>query len=127
VADYTQRGGELRVLTLIDEFTRECNALHADRSITAAQLLKVLAEYIRIHGEPACRFRLERLDRELLYTLGESRVVFADWDYFYNYVRPHLTLGLLTPRAYAKKLNDQGCGTVRLPGCGCRKLDQQNN
>ena len=30
------------------------------------------------------RFRIECLDRELLYTLSESRVVFADWRDYYN-------------------------------------------
>ena len=52
VADYTQRGGKLRVLTLIDEYTRECHALHADRSLTAAEVLRVLEERIEQHGAP---------------------------------------------------------------------------
>jgi transposase InsO family protein len=49
------------------------------------------------------RFRDECLNRELLYTLSESRVVFADWRDYYNNERPHRSLGLLTPREYAKR------------------------
>ena len=52
VADYTQRGGKLRVLMLIDEYTRECHAPHADRSLTAADILRVLEEKIEQHGIP---------------------------------------------------------------------------
>ncbi len=44
------------------------------------------------------RFRQECLDRELLYTLSESRVVFNDWRSYYNNERPHRSLGLLTTR-----------------------------
>jgi transposase InsO family protein len=121
VADFTQRGGKLRVFNLIDEYTRECHCIHADRSITATDVLQLLQdaveengapEFIRsdngpeliaraiqdwlaenkiktIYIDPGCpwqngyaesfnsRFRIECLDRELLYTLSESRVVFA--------------------------------------------------
>jgi len=40
------------------------------------------------------RFRAECLNRELLYTLSESRVVFEDWRRYYNHERPHRSLGL---------------------------------
>ena len=59
------------------------------------------------------RFRTECLDRELLYTLSESRVVFADWREYYNHVRPHRSLGLLCPSDFAKTLNQQGPGYGR--------------
>lgn len=146
VADYTQRGGKLRVLTLIDEYTRECHALHADRSLTAADILRVLEEKIEQQGtpefirsdngpefiakiiqrwlkdngiktiyiDPGCpwqngyaesfnsRFRRECLDRELIYTLSEGRVVINDWRHYYNHVRPHRSLRLLPPSTYAR-------------------------
>ena len=48
------------------------------------------------------RFRNECLNRELLYTLSESRVVFEDWRRYYNQERPHRSLGLQTPEQFAK-------------------------
>lgn len=154
VSDYTQRGGKLRVFNLIDEFTRECHVIHADRAIKASDVLEQLQkaidlqgapEYIRsdngpefianaiqdwlaaneiktIYIDPGCpwqngyaesfnsRFRMECLDRELLYTLSESRVVFKDWRDYYNTERPHRSLGLLSPSQFANTLNpDSGC------------------
>lgn len=147
VSDHTQRGGKLRVFNLIDEYTRHCHCIHADRSIRADDVLRVLQEAIALYGtpeyirsdngpefiakaiqrwlannqiktiyiDPGCpwqngytesfnaRFRAECLDRELLYTLTESRVVFNDWRRFYNHERPHRSLGLLTPAQFAQQ------------------------
>ena len=36
VSDHTERGGKLRAFNLIDEYTRECHCIHADRAIKAA-------------------------------------------------------------------------------------------
>jgi putative transposase len=157
VADFTQRGGKLRVFNLIDEFTRECHCIHADRSITAADVLQLLQEAVEENGppefirsdngpeliaraiqdwlaenniktiyiDPGCpwqngyaesfnsRFRVECLDRELLYTLSESRVVFADWRDYYNNIRPHRSLGLQSPTQFARNQSTQGLGSGR--------------
>lgn len=151
VADYTQRGGKLRVFTLIDEYTRECHVLHTDRSITAENVLGVLKQMIGRHGaprfirsdngpefiatciqrwlrenqiatiyiDPGCpwqngyaesfnsRLRMECLDREVIHTLSEARVIFEDWRDYYNQIRPHRSLGLKTPSEYAKELDPQ--------------------
>ena len=160
IADFTQRGGKLRVFNLIDEYTRECHCIHADRCIKAADVLGLLKEaiasngppeYIRsdngpefiaraiqdwlgenhiktIYIDPGCpfqngyaesfnsRFRFECLDRELLYTLSESRVVFAHWRDYYNNVRPHRSLGLQRPSEFARNQSDQGLGSGRPTG-----------
>ena len=52
VSDYTQRGGKLRVFSIIDEYTRECHVLHADRAIKAADVLVLLQRMISRHGAP---------------------------------------------------------------------------
>ena len=59
------------------------------------------------------RFRQECLNREVLYTLTESRVVFEDWRRYYNVERPHRSLGLQTPSQFAKNINAQGSGSSR--------------
>ena len=47
------------------------------------------------------RFRKECLDREQLWTLSEVRVVMEDWRVEYNHIRPHKSLELETPKAFA--------------------------
>jgi transposase InsO family protein len=157
VSDYTVRGGKLRAFNLIDEYTRECHCIHADRAIKATDVLGVLQEAIAQHGAPAyirsdngpefianvikewlkdngigtlyidpgCpwqngyaesfngRFRAECLNRELLYTLSESRVVFEDWRQYYNHERPHRSLGLQTPNQFAQNQSDEGSASGR--------------
>jgi len=54
VSDYTQRGGKLRAFNLIDEFTRECHCIHADRAIKASDVLALLQKAIGEHGAPEC-------------------------------------------------------------------------
>ena len=48
------------------------------------------------------RCREECLDREQLWTLSEARVVIEGWRLEYNAVRPHKSLGLEPPLAYAQ-------------------------
>jgi putative transposase len=52
VADRTIDGGSLKWLTLVDEYTRECLALHVDRSVTGADVRRVLARVIGRRGAP---------------------------------------------------------------------------
>ena len=164
VSDYTQRGGKLRTFNLIDEYTRECHFIHADRAIKAADVLEILQEAINRHGapkyirsdngpefianaiqqwlkdnkiktlyiDPGCpwqngyvesfngRFRQECLDRELIYTLSESRIVISDWRDYYNNTRPHRSFGLQTPSEFAKRALSHGPGSEN-PPCSLRQ------
>jgi putative transposase len=52
VADRTVCGGTLKWLTLVDEYTRECLALHVDRSLTGTDVRRVLAGVIGRRGAP---------------------------------------------------------------------------
>lgn len=49
------------------------------------------------------RVRDECLNREVLYTLTEARVVLEDWRWKYNHLRPHRSLGYLTPLRFAQQ------------------------
>ena len=72
------------------------------------------------------RFREECLDRELIYTLSESRVVFSDWRDYYNKQRPHRSLGLLTPSEFATKQIEAPSRSGRPTG-SLRRKDKNNN
>ena len=52
VADRTVDGGTLKWLTLVDEYTRECLALHVDRTVNGADVRSVLARVVGRRGAP---------------------------------------------------------------------------
>jgi transposase InsO family protein len=147
VHDTTVRGGKLRMLNVIDEFTRECLCIYVDRRINARKVRRIISELIDIHGAPEhirsdngsefierdlrewlaqnqirtlyiepgspwqngyiesfnARFREECLNREQLWTLSEARVVIEDWRWKYNNIRPHRSLGYITPLEFAQE------------------------
>jgi putative transposase len=52
IADATIRGGALRMLTILDEYTRECHVLRADRALRSEDVLAWLQKAIQAHGAP---------------------------------------------------------------------------
>jgi transposase InsO family protein len=52
VHDRTHNGRPLKILTLIDEYTRECLALRVERQLTSVQLLETLAWLFVYRGVP---------------------------------------------------------------------------
>jgi transposase InsO family protein len=52
VHDTTVRGGKLRMLNFIDEFTRGCLCIYVDRRINARKVRRIISELIDIHGAP---------------------------------------------------------------------------
>ena len=50
--DQTEQGGILRILTLIDEHTKECLAIHVGYSIRAVDAITVLEAAIQRYGTP---------------------------------------------------------------------------
>ena len=52
VADQTENGSNFRILTLLDEHTRECLAMHAAWSVRAVDVITVLEAAIARYGAP---------------------------------------------------------------------------
>lgn len=52
IHDRTVRGGRLKMLTVVDEYTRECHLIHVDRRIRARDVLAQLFRLIEQHGTP---------------------------------------------------------------------------
>ena len=48
----TDNGGRFRLLTLIDEYTRECFAIRPGRSIRAVDAIETLEIAMLVHGKP---------------------------------------------------------------------------
>lgn len=53
ISDATSRGGSLRMLTILDEHTRECHVLRADRALKSADVIEWMGKAIAEHGAPA--------------------------------------------------------------------------
>jgi putative transposase len=49
---HTERGGKLRLLTILDEYTRECLTIHVARSISSRQVIAVLEWLFLLRGTP---------------------------------------------------------------------------
>ena len=52
VMDQTSDGRRLKILTVVDEYTRECLALEAERCIEAVDVVEVLRKIITVRGVP---------------------------------------------------------------------------
>jgi putative transposase len=146
--DQTGDGQTIRLLNVVDEFTREALAMLVARSIDADATVAVLERLVAERGAPTqircdngteltshalsdwCRFshagivyiepgspwqnpyvesfngkvRDELLDVEEFSCLAEARVVIEDWRQDYNQCRPHSSLGMRSPAAFAATL-----------------------
>jgi putative transposase len=151
VMDQTTDGRRLKMLPVADEFTREPHAIMVDRSITAEDVVGLLAYLFSVHGEPEfirsdngpefiakavqdwlqrsgvktlyiepgspwenaysesfnSRFRDELLNEELFTSLSEARVLVEQYRIEYKHVRPHSSLGYLTPAEFAARQHDE--------------------
>lgn len=52
VMDQTEDGRRLKLLPIVDEYTRECHAILVKRSITAEDVVSLLSYLFSVHGEP---------------------------------------------------------------------------
>ena len=52
IADATVRGGALRMLTVLDEHTRECHVLRADMALKSGDVINLVKGAIALHGAP---------------------------------------------------------------------------
>ncbi len=147
--DQTAEGRVLKLLNVVDEYTREALAMLVARGIDADRAVSVLErlaaergapEHLRCDNGPEMtghalhdwcvsakagtafiepgspwqnpfvesfhsRVRDELLDVEEFSCLAEARVVIEDWREDYNTRRPHSSLGMRSPAAFAATLH----------------------
>ena len=121
VMDRTHNGRPIKILTVIDEYSRECLAIVVDRKIKSDDVLYCLSDLFLLHGiperigvrtlfiEPGSpwengynesfngKLRDEVLNREVFYNLKEAKVIIERWRQEYNTVRPHSSLDYRPP------------------------------
>ena len=150
VFDTCADGRQLKCLTVLDEWTRECLAIDVAGGIRASRVVDVLARIVSVRGAPAhlrCdngpefvskalvkwmtaegvetafidpgkpwqngtnesfngRFRDECLGMEWFRSRTEAKAIIETWRRHYNDVRPHSSLGGLTPSEFKRKYTD---------------------
>lgn len=151
VFDTTAAGQQIKCLTVVDEYTRECLAIDVAGSIRSRRVIEVLARLVSIHGAPLFlrsdngpefvsrailewiahagiatvlndpgkpwqngtdesfngKFRDECLSIEWFRSRREAAVLIEAWRIHYNAVRPHSSLGYLTPNEFKQHHHPQ--------------------
>ena len=147
--DACANGQQLKCLTVIDEYTRECLAIDVAGSIRSGRVIEVLAKLVSVHGAPKylrsdngpefiCRavlrwlteanidtafidpgkpwqnglnesfngkFRDECLSMQWFKNRIDAKILIEEFRREFNEVRPHSSLGQLTPAEFKRKLS----------------------
>jgi putative transposase len=148
VFDACANGQQLKCLTVIDEYTRECLAIDVAGGIRSARVIEVLARLVSVHGAPRYlrsdngpefvsravlkwlieagvdtahidpgkpwqngsnesfngKFRDECLSMQWFKNRLDAKVMIEDFRRQFNEVRPHSSLGQLTPLEFKQRL-----------------------
>jgi putative transposase len=148
VFDKSEDGRRLKILTVIDDFTKECLWLEVETALDGAALARILSNLCLIHGKPECirsdngpeltsrnlnlwlyeqgikhefiqpgrpmqnaycesfngRLRDECLNGNYFLNLEDARRKIEAWRDFYNEIRPHSSLGKISPRKFIATL-----------------------
>ena len=148
VEDRLASGSKLRLLTVIDEHTRESLAIEVGRYMRSQDVILTLSRLMRLYGKPAYirsdngaeftatavikwlrdanvgpafiepgkpwqngflesfhdKLRSECLNREWFLSTREAKVIIERWRHFYNYERPHSSLGYRPPAIVANRV-----------------------
>ena len=149
VFDACANGQQLKCLTVIDEYTRECLAIDVAGSIRSTRVIEVLARLVSVHGAPKYlrsdngpefvsravlrwlteaqintayidpgkpwqngsnesfngKFRDECLAMQWFKNRIDAKILIEEFRREYNEVRPHSSLGQLTPAEFKQKLS----------------------
>ena len=149
VFDACANGQQLKCLTIVDEFSRECLAIDVAGSIRSGRVIEVLSKLVSVHVSPKYlrsdngpefvsravlkwltqanidtahidpgkpwqngnnesfngKFRDECLSMEWFRNRIDAKITIEQFRRQYNEVRPHSSLGQLTPAEFKRKLS----------------------
>ena len=149
VFDACANGQQLKCLTVIDEYTRECLAIDVAGSIRSSRVIEVLARFVSVHGAPRYlrsdngpefvsrailkwlteanidtafidsgkpwlngmnesfngKFRDECLNMQWFKNRIDAKILIEDFRRQFNEVKPHSSLGNLTPAEFKRRLS----------------------
>jgi len=148
VFDACANGQQLKCLTVVDEYTRECLFIDVAGSIRSRQVIEVLSRLVSTHGAPKYlrsdngpefvsravlkwltetridsahidpgkpwqnglnesfngKFRDECLSMQWFKSRIDAKVIIEDFRCHFNEIRPHSSLGQLTPLEFKRRL-----------------------
>jgi putative transposase len=148
VFDACANGQQLKCLTVVDEYTRECLFIDVAGSIRSRQVIEVLSRLVSTHGAPKYlrsdngpefvsravlkwltetridsahidpgkpwqnglnesfngKFRDECLSMQWFKSRIDAKVIIEDFRRHFNEIRPHSSLGQLTPLEFKRRL-----------------------
>lgn len=151
VFDACANGQQLKCLTIVDEFSRECLAIDTAGSIRSTRVIEILSKLVSVHGAPKYlrsdngpefvsrailrwltgaqidtahidpgrpwqnglnesfngKFRDECLSMEWFTNRMDAKIFIENWRRHYNEVRPHSSLGKLTPSEFKQQISQQ--------------------
>ena len=151
VFDACANGQQLKCLTVVDEYTRECLAIDVAGSIRSGRVIEVLSKLVSVHGAPRYlrsdngpefvsravlrwlhganidtaaidpgkpwqnglnesfngKFRDECLSMQWFKNRIDAKILIDGFRREYNEVRPHSSLGQLTPVEFKLMLSQQ--------------------
>jgi putative transposase len=149
VYDACANGQQLKCLTVIDEYTRECLAIDVSGSIRSARVIELLSKLVSTHGAPSYlrsdngpefvsravlrwlmqanidtahidpgkpwqngsnesfngKFRDECLSMQWFKNRTDAKILIENFRREYNEIRPHSSLGQLTPIQFKQTLS----------------------
>ena len=149
VFDACANGQQLKCLTVVDEYTRECLAIDVAGSIRSSRVIEVLAKLVSVHGAPKYlrsdngpefvsrailrwlnsenietatidpgkpwqnglnesfngKFRDECLAMQWFKNRFDAKILIEEFRREYNEVRPHSSLGQLTPAEFKHRVS----------------------
>jgi len=103
VSDALACGRKFRVLAVVDDFTRECLALIVDNSLSGIRVARELDRIVERRSRPCFVASDNGTDEHLFANRAEARRIIEAWRVDYNTVRPHSSLGGLTPTEFAAR------------------------
>jgi putative transposase len=149
VFDACANGQQLKCLTVIDEYTRECLAIDVAGSIRSNRVIEVLSKLVSVHGAPKYlrsdngpefvsrailkwlsatnidtahidpgkpwlngmnesfngKFRDECLNMQWFKNRIDAKILIEEFRRQFNEIRPHSSLGNLTPAEFKQRLS----------------------
>jgi transposase InsO family protein len=115
VADNLFDGRKLRMLTVVDCYTRQSLAIHVGQRLTGEDVVQVLNHVVAQRGKPQTiktdnpmvesfnvRLRQECLNEHWFMSLADAKSKIEAWRQHYNETRPHSALNWLTPNEFAR-------------------------
>lgn len=125
VADELFDGRKLRMLTVVDCFTRECLAIDVGQSLKGEDVVDSLNRICAVRGLPKTikadnarvesfngRLRQECLNANWFLSLDDAKAKIGAWRTYYNESRPHSALDWLTPAEFARRCGLQAATAI---------------